>query len=109
MDEHDKIECQLKKDAYEIGFLSWFGMRITKSNYYLFLADFQSWLRSKHGIDVEVNRSPIQNTLYGKMYSYEIIVSNDEEHGDSTDFTSYDDALEKGLEKVIQLKLVKPV
>lgn len=62
----------------------------------------QYWLRLR-GVEVEVMRNPIYNTLHGKYYDYVIYKSNEEEYGTNEEYESYEEAMEAGLFHALNL------
>jgi hypothetical protein len=61
------------------------------------------FFREKYGYDYEVLRSPIDNTLYGKKYDYNIWLNNEKDICTAYEFDFYEEAERACLEKLIEL------
>lgn len=58
----------------------------------------------RKGYDSEILRSPIDNTLYGKKYDYNIWINNETEHGTSYEYDTYEEAKIACLKKLILIE-----
>ena len=56
-----------------------------------------------HGIDSDIMRDPIGNTLYGKTYDWVVTETNEIEYGSPQNYWSYEDAELGCLKKLIEV------
>jgi hypothetical protein len=102
----DLIKNDLIKDAYTLGFSSWFGMSIIENNYHLYLSDLQKWLREEYGFEFHIYR--IERLVTGERYGVECErwANNIMPESLFNDYKkTYESALEFGL--IEALKLIK--
>lgn len=98
-----KTNSQLIKKSMK-GYGLMFGMPFCSAPLY---QQAFKWFRSQ-GYDCEILKFPIQHTMYGKYYSFEITKGNHDDWGTNEEFISYEEAELEALRMLITiLKRIK--
>lgn len=94
------VKNELTEKACGLGFESYFGLMISVNTkcYHLWLADLQKWLREEHKINVICSLDSYSKN----KYSVTIYVGY-EDKGGLRVFNTYEEALEEGLKRALEL------